>query len=284
MDEKDLFVAKKKDFLRGYRMTGLAGWSGLPLIALLLLSACAGVPPGSLPQQDLKVSESRPVAAVAEADIQISPNHRAALQAVGTVAVAQAPGSAFGFTRSALGLTGTEVAVGILLSPASIFNPDHKYKVYAESYVRDLELVDPVPVVRRVFEQKLSSEITAERMRKVEEPLPADSVDALRAVVPIGLGIVVQTTAWQIQIAPESGMGRQRVVYAAAAKAIQLPEGRTVWRATCRASTPEAISGNELRRDNGRLLKAKLDECALACANELLANYAGTAERSETPK
>jgi hypothetical protein len=79
-------------------------------------------------------------------------------------------------------------------------------------------------------------------------------------------------------------MGRQRVVYAAAAKAIQLPDGRTVWQARCRAITPEAISGSELRRDSGRLLKAKLVECASACANELWGHYAGTAERSETPR
>jgi len=68
---------------------------------------------------------------------------------------------------------------------------------------------------------------------------------------------------------------------AAAANAIQLPEGRTVWRATCRAITPEAISGDELRQDNGRLLKAKLAECASACADELWANYAGSVDRSE---
>lgn len=266
-----------------HRMRELGGWSGLLLTGLLLLFACAGVASNS-PPAVLKASESGPVAAVGDADIQISTNERAALQAVGTVAVAHAPGSAFEFTRSISGLTGTDVAVGILLSPANLMNRDQRYAGYAKSYVRDLKLVDPVPVVRRAFEERLSSEIPAERMRKVEEPVAADSVDALRAVVPIGLGIVVQTTAWQIQIAPESGMGRQRVVYAAAAKAIQLPEGRTVWRATCRAITPEAISGNELRRDSGRLLKAKLVECASACANELWAHYAGTAERSETPR
>jgi hypothetical protein len=274
----------KTTFFDMHRMTELAGWSGLLLAMLLLFSACAGAPSDSRPPVDLKVSESRPVAAVAEADIQISPNDRAALQAVGTVSVIQAPGSAFEFTRSPSGLTGTDVAVGILLSPASLIDRDQRYKGYARSYVSDLKLVDPVPVVRRAFEQRLTSEITAERIRKVEESVPADSVEAVRVVMPNGLGIVVQTTAWQIQIAPEAGMGRQRVVYAAAAKAIQMPEGQTVWRATCRAITPEAISGDELRRDNGGLLKAKLAECASACADELWANYAGTAERSETPR
>jgi hypothetical protein len=265
-------------------MTGLPGWSGLLLAGLLLLSGCAGTPSGSPPSADLTGSESRPVAAVAEADIKINPNDRVALQAAGTVVVAQAPGSAFSFTRSTPGVTGTEVAVGILLSPASLFGRDQRYEGYARSYVGDLTLVDPAPVVRRTFEQRLSSEISAERIRTVEDPVAADSVDALRAVVPNGVGIVVRTTAWQIQIAPEAGMGRQRVVYAAAAKAIQMPEGRIAWQATCRAITPEAISGDELRRDNGRLLKAKLAECASACADALWANYAGTAERSETPR
>jgi len=263
------------------RMTELAGWSGLLLPGLFLLSACAGTPSDSHPAADLKGSESRPVAAVAEVEIKISPNDRAALQAIGTVVVAQAPGSASGFTRSTPGVTGPEAAVGILLSPASLMFRDQRYEGYAKSYVRDLKLVDPVPVVRRAFEERLSSEITAERMRKVEERVAADSGDALRVLVPIGLGIVVQTTVWQIQIAPEAGMARQRVAYAAAANAIQLPEGRTVWRATCRAITPDAISGDELRQDNGRLLKAKLAECASACADELWANYAGSVDRSE---
>jgi hypothetical protein len=265
-------------------MTELARWSGLLLTGLLLLSACAGVPSDSRPPAVVTASETRPVVAVVDAEIQISTKDRAVLQAVGPVVVAHSPGSAFEFTRSNVGLTGTDVAVAVLLGPANLFGQEQKHKRIAEYYVRDLKLVDPVPVVERTLEERLSAEITAERIRRLEEPVAPDNVDALRAVVPVGLGIVVQTTAWQVQIAPESGIGRQRVAYAGAAKAIQLPEGRTVWRATCRAITPEAISGNELRRDGGHLLKAKLAECASACANELWANYAGTTERSETSK
>jgi len=283
MDGNDLFVAKKRDFLRGYHTTRLAGWSGLGLIALVLLSACAGVPTGSHPSEDSKSAESQPVIAEAKADIQLSPTDRAAVQTTAIFSVIQAPGSAFAFTSSPSGLTGTEVTLGILLSP-TLFFPEERYKGYASSYVSNLKLVDPVPIVRRAFEQRLSSEIPVERLRMVDEPAVSDSIDALRTFVPNGVGIIVQTTAWQIQISRETWIARHRVVYSASAKAVQMPEGRIVWRATCRAITPEAINGRELYEDDGRLLKAKLAECASACADELWANYAGTTEESETPR
>lgn len=242
-------------------------------VALALLLWCQASPAQIQP---------RTVAAVAETAVSFGAVERAALQGSGTVAVAHSRGAAFEIVRSTSGAAGADVARAILFGPAFM---GQKYSQSAANvYAESLRLVDPSPIVAQAFFEKLLPEVTADRIRVLEEAVAPDDADALRAKVPQGLAVVVRTTEWRIEIVPEAGAGQQRVFYAVAASAVQLPGGMTVWRAACRATTPEPTSGNELRRDEGRLLKRRLAECASACADELWASFAGAGTSPQAPR
>jgi hypothetical protein len=127
-----------------------------------------------------------------------------------------------------------------------------------------LGLEDPAPRVKERLLGALEKEYRIPNLTRVAQPAARFGAEPIYAELG-GVIVEVRTTHW--------GIDNNRAKYAAGVRVLRLPDGETIWDATC----DQVIAGkdkpsptlDELRADSGALLKASLRDAADICADQL---------------
>ena len=127
-----------------------------------------------------------------------------------------------------------------------------------------LGLEDPAPRVKERLLGALEKEYQIPNLTRVAQPGARFGAEPVYAALS-GVIVEVRTTHW--------GIDNNRAKYAAGVRVLRLPDGETIWDATC----DQVIAGKgkpsptieELRAENGALLKANLRDAADVCAEQL---------------
>lgn len=131
---------------------------------------------------------------------------------------------------------------------------------------RDLRLEDPVFRVKDRLVSKLQTDFNLTNVRVVSDPPKNDGVATLKQVLQTGIVLDVKTAKW--------GLDNARVKYSARARLLRLADSAILWQATCEFVADKAQPSpkmDELKANDGVLLKTKILEAADGCADQLFA-------------
>lgn len=163
--------------------------------------------------------------------------------------------------------TGYSVAAGL-------FTPLVVFVAWGEGMglQRDYRLEDPVARVKDRLAIKLQTDFNLTNVRVVSDPPKNDGVATLKQIFQTGIVLDVRTAKW--------GLDNARVKYAARARLIRLSDAAILWKATCEFTADKAQPSpkmDELKANDGILLKAKILDAADGCADQLVAWVNGQA-------
>jgi len=131
---------------------------------------------------------------------------------------------------------------------------------------RDLKLEDPVARVKDRLVNALQTDLGLTNVRAVSESPKDQSAETLKATFGFGAVLEVRTRNW--------GLDNSRVKYSALARLTRLPDADVIWEATCKDFVVDkgkpASAMADLTAKEGELLKAKLQQAADGCAEELV--------------
>ena len=85
-----------------------------------------------------------------------------------------------------------EIGLAVVFGPMAISDPVRQERIYSEFDRREMALVDPIPIVKAKLRDRLAAEIPGSRISVLDGPVPTEDMDALRALVPNGLGYVLE--------------------------------------------------------------------------------------------
>lgn len=161
-----------------------------------------------------------------------------------------------GFAVESTGRTVAAVFFGPLLAVA--------YAAEGGELHGGLGLEDPALRVKEHLLSALEKEYQIPNLTRVAQPGARFAVEPVYEGVS-GVIFEVRTTHW--------GIDNNRAKYSAGVRVLRLSDRETIWDATC----DQVISGkdkpsptiDELRADNGALLKANLNDAADVCAAQL---------------
>lgn len=135
----------------------------------------------------------------------------------------------------------------------------------------DLKLQDPVGRVKDRLVRGLQANFNITDVRAVTERPAQNNPESLRKAFGSGIVLEVNTRKW--------GIDNNRAKYSAQARLTRLPDATVLWEAACNEVVADkdkpSPSRDALRANGGELLKAKLNEAADACADQLVAWAAG---------
>jgi hypothetical protein len=202
-------------------------------VALLLLSACAG-------QQTRLSTENRRALA---ADTQIHAVHHKSMRS-------------FSYESTGYALAGA------FLTPLVAFA-----QVTEGAGMQDsLQLEDPVVRVKDRLVGVLQTQFNAANVVAVADPPKGDAIEKLVQTYRTGVVLDVRTMKW--------GVDNARAKYSARARLIRLSDATILWNATCEFVADKAKPSpkmEELKANDGILLKAKILDAADGCADQLVA-------------
>jgi len=161
-----------------------------------------------------------------------------------------------GFVVESTGRTVAAVFLGPLLAVA--------YAAEGGELHSGLGLEDPALRVKERLLSALEKEYRIPHLTRVAQPGARFGAEPVYAELS-GVIFEVRTTHW--------GIDNNRAKYSAGVRVLRLPDGETIWDAACE----QVIAGkdkpsptiDELRADNGALLKANLNDAADLCADQL---------------
>lgn len=129
---------------------------------------------------------------------------------------------------------------------------------------------DPALLVKERLIAALRTELGLADVRPLVDAAPDD--DALAKLVGTGMVVDVRTSEWVLTYFPTVG-SRYRFRYAATARIVRLPGRSVLWEGRC-LSVPDdpadAPTMDELKANQGEILKLKLREAADACTSQLV--------------
>lgn len=129
-----------------------------------------------------------------------------------------------------------------------------------------LSLEDPIVLVQERLLAALEGQYRLPNVIRVAQPAARFAGDTQYKSLN-GVVLEVRTTKW--------GIDNNRAKYAAGARVLRLSDGAMLWDAICDDVTADKDKPSPeidaLRADNGALLKAKLNQAAEACADQLVA-------------
>ena len=137
---------------------------------------------------------------------------------------------------------------------------------------RDYRLEDPVVRVKDRLASKLQTDFNLTNVRVVTDPPKNDGVATLKQIFQTGIVLDVRTAKW--------GLDNARAKYSARARLIRLSDAAILWKATCEFTADKAQPSpkmDELKANDGILLKAKILDAADGCADQLFAWVNGQA-------
>lgn len=131
---------------------------------------------------------------------------------------------------------------------------------------RDLKLEDPALRVKDRLVNALQKDLGLTNVRVVSESPKDGSAETLKATYGSGAVLEVRTRNW--------GLDNYRAKYSALARLTRLPDADVIWEATCKDFVVDkgkpAPAMGDLTAKEGGLLKAKLQQAADGCAEELV--------------
>lgn len=129
----------------------------------------------------------------------------------------------------------------------------------------DLQLEDPVLRVKDRLISALQTQFNLANVVAVSDPPKSDGIETLTQAFRTGVVLDVRTMKW--------GVDNARAKYSARARLIRLSNSATLWQATCEYVADKAQPSpkmDELKANNGILLKAKILDAADGCADQLI--------------
>jgi hypothetical protein len=150
---------------------------------------------------------------------------------------------------------------------------------------------DPVASVEAGFLAGLQREMKLSRIERFDRPLPSDHVPAvavdpevLRRVFHDGLVLDFESTAWRLAFVSRNLLNSAKTTYGldfvVRARLIRLPGGVVLWEEYCARTSEEAHRPlGEIMADGAAHLRARRDEIAASCAEELLGLFQGRTAR-----
>lgn len=142
-----------------------------------------------------------------------------------------------------------------------------------DALARELGIADPITLVRDRFLGLLKARAPALRVEVSEVPLDtADTVEASAPPAGVDLLLVMQTSAWEVAV--KNLRVGYRVLYHGDAW-LRRRDGTVLWRDGCHPDVDShaGASLEELKAENGRRLKERLENAAERCAQELAADF-----------
>jgi hypothetical protein len=155
-----------------------------------------------------------------------------------------------------------------------------------------IELEDPVAGVEARFLAGLQREMGLTNLQRFARPLPSQHVPAvavdpevLRGVFRDGLVLDFESTAWRLAFVSRNLFNAAKTTYgldfAVRARLVRLPDKVVLWEESCVRTNEEAHRPlDEIMAAGAALLRARRDEIAASCAEELLGLFLGRATRS----
>ena len=129
-----------------------------------------------------------------------------------------------------------------------------------------LQLEDPVVRVKDRLIGMLQAQFNVANVVAVADPPKSDAIEKLVQTYRTGVVLDVRTMKW--------GVDNARAKYSARARLIRLPDATILWKATCEFVADKAKPSpkmEELKANDGILLKAKILDAADGCADQLVA-------------
>jgi hypothetical protein len=155
-----------------------------------------------------------------------------------------------------------------------------------------ISIEDPVASVEARFLAGLKRELGLTNIERFDRPLPSDHVPAvavdpevLRRVFHDGLVLDFESTAWQLVFVSRNLLSAAKTTYgldfAVRARLVRVPGGEVLWQEICVRAKEEAHRPlDEIMADGAAHLKARRNEIAASCAEELLGLFLGRTARS----
>jgi hypothetical protein len=155
-----------------------------------------------------------------------------------------------------------------------------------------LDLEDPVASVEAGFLAGLQREMGLTNIERFDRPLrsqhvPAAAVDpeVLREVFHDGLVLDFESTAWRLAFVSRNLLNPAKTTYGldfvVRARLIRLPDKVVLWQEVCAWTNEEAHRPlDEIMANGAMVLRARRDEIAASCAEELLGLFMGRAVHS----
>jgi hypothetical protein len=147
-------------------------------------------------------------------------------------------------------------------------------KVEGSQVIKAYDVQDPVIRVRDKFFSSISKQLKLNTLSLLEEPLAEDTPDKLKTKFPQDTIFDFKTTMWGISTDPFQGY--HYVLYHARGRLIQFPESKIIWQGICRVEDKDSTRmphWSEFIENNGAILKEKLNNLAISCADDLAEHY-----------
>jgi hypothetical protein len=155
-----------------------------------------------------------------------------------------------------------------------------------------IDIEDPVVSVEARFLAGLQREMGLTNVERFDQPFPSDHVPAvavepevLRRVFHGGLVLDFESTAWRLAFVSRNFLSSAKTTYGldfvVRARLVRLPDGVVLWQEFCARTNEEAHRPlDEIMANGAAHLRARRDEIAAACAEELLGLFLGRTARS----
>ena len=172
--------------------------------------------------------------------------------------------TATGLATELFGLAGGLAAAGVVWGGAISAG---------KQLIKDYSLEDPSPRVKEGFISAIESRLGFKSTRSIKETLSTEDLGELKEKFGNMIVIDFLTSQW---VFSDRGAfsGEYRLSYSARSRLVRLEDSKVLWQGVCQLfrSVP---SLEELKADNGALLKEKLNEAADICVSQLVAQLAG---------
>jgi hypothetical protein len=142
-----------------------------------------------------------------------------------------------------------------------------------DNLVQELELSDPVVLVRDRFLDVLKDRVAIRTLEVIDTPVDSLEIDQLKQRFGSGLLLTIKTSIWAVAI--KNLRAGYRVSYHADAALHRLDDDKLLWRDGCHPDVDShaPASLEELRAENGRRLKERFTLAAERCVQELTADF-----------
>lgn len=163
-------------------------------------------------------------------------------------------------------------AVGGAISAGVTIN---KIESAGQEMVENYSLQDPVLMVKEQILGVLNTDHGMHNMHAVPETMVEENFDLLRKQYGAGIIIDFMTVNWGLGFFPFD-RSHYRTPLFVRSRVVDLKDSKVLWQGACRVMEEKTDSSpnlDEVKADNGALLKAKLSEAAKICAADLLTQF-----------
>ena len=178
--------------------------------------------------------------------------------------------------RLATGRTTAASGVGVLFGPlggalgagATI----KKMEAAGAEMVNEYFLQDPILSIKEYFLSNFTEQYEFNNVQSASEILKDDNIEALKSEYEQRVVIDFKTLNWALTFFPFD-RSHYRVSVSARVRMINVDNSKIIWQGICKAiedKTENSPTLDEVKSNNGELLKAKLIESAGRCSKDLI--------------